>query len=342
MNIVKSTANKVMELEKRLDNELAQEGFRVSEVKRDFGVISMPELAEYEILTFTGGNEAKNIVLQGEIRVRVNSACNIRTTLILDGYEIYTRVATYEVGVYTISVLKTVNIAPKTSQKLVLRLERLGGGASELATYNFFIWGYGESASFSEDLPEPKLSGATDGTKYAIFLISGSVGYVNYSDAFPEGLDAGALTEFGAISGIAPVYRDSVLYLFTISPSGDLALFFGEDASPDFETASVIDSGVSSVSATVESETNTIVVVYSKGGEVYYFTYDGETRSESQLIYAFTEKILDVSLIQNCESTTFLAVGLESGKNYLFSSVTAVTASTKSSKILAGMSVAFE
>lgn len=340
MNIVNSTANKVMELEKRLDNELYKSNLKVSELKHDFKLINLIDPIELDLMTFDGTNSSADVVLQGEIRLRVNAQANIRVTLLLDGYEIYTRIATYPVAVHSISVLRAIVLAPGVAQKLVMRLENVGNGVVQLGTYNFFVWGYGDTFSVSSDTSEPKLSGTTDGNgNYALFLVSGKDGYCYTSTQFPENLEFGDFKNFGAVKSVACQYYAGALYVFSVTENGDLVISTGTTLD---ETAMVVDSGVNVVTvATVENE-NKLVVVYSKGSEVNYFTYDGETRSESILIYTFDELVTDVALVQNCKSTTFLAVGLNSGKNYLFSSVTSVTSSQKSSLITASASVSFE
>lgn len=354
MNLVKSTANKVMELEKRLDNELLADSLKVTELKRDFGPILMDEFAEYDMATFDGGQAVNNIVLQGEIRVRVLAACNIVVTLIFDGYEIYSRVNTYEPGVHSITVLRTIAIAPETSQKLVLRIERKGGGVAELATYNFFVWGYGENFGLDERVSEPKLSGASDGENFAVFIVSNNIGYAGYYAGFPDSLDSGDLTNFGSAVAVAPVFLDyestdettgDVVKLsspvqFVVKSSGELVMVEGAlSTAVDFDSCSVIDTGVTAVTATRVLGEDTAVVAYSKGSSVFYFTFDGVTRSECMEIYSFGESVVDVALIQNSTSTTFLAVELSSGKNYLFSSVTQVSAGVKSSRIKAKLSI---
>ena len=104
----------------------------------------------------------------------------------------------------------------------------------------------------------------------------------------------------------------------------------------------IVDTDVVSVSATKVDKSDEIVVVYAlNSGEVKYFSIINGTRSSIMTLTKMDEKIAEVSLIQNCETTTFLVVGLESGRSYLFSSVTSVASADKLSKIAFSMEVSF-
>ena len=340
MNIVKSTANKVMELEKRLDNALMQESLKVSEFRRMFEGQELGESCEYEILTFFGSEETISAVLQGEVKFNFLSEGEVRATLILDGYEIYSENLTSG----SFNVLKALSIAPESEQKLVLKLEVLSGEVN-LEGWTFFVWGYGETASLGGETIEPKLYGAESEGRFVLYLILNGRGYVSYFDQFPASLSSDDFSYFGEMSSIASVFKTenelTTLYTFIVTKEGNLLMTTGENMTIDEGEQVLIDEGVNAVTATLVSESGEIVVVYSKGRSLKYFNYVLDTRTESLDIWTFSEDILDVALIQNCSTTTFLAVSLKSGKNYLFSSVTAVATSVKSSNVGLKMDIEF-
>jgi len=362
MNIVKSTANKVQELEKRLDNAILGEGLRVSEIKREFESEMLSEnVLSCVVLSVMGGEKSENIVLQGEIKVHVYEATNLHISLVLDGYTVYDETRTVAVGAYTWSMIKTLNIAPEVSQDLILKVWTTGGGSSKLIRYNFYLWGYGESVTLGTAAVEPKLEAVSESDRYVIYLVLNDVAYVAYIWDFPESLSIDDFSYFGEISFVAAVqypiasvsplldYGDSggeggeeteeetrtppMLYSFVVDKNKNLYMISGENESFSSEGLEIIDSNVSSVTATITTE-GEIVVVYSKEKEIYYFTFDTEIMTEPVVIRSFNEKVETVSLIRNCTSTTFLVVGVESGKNFLLSSATNISETDKHSYIL--------
>lgn len=342
MNVLKSTANKVLELEKRLDNELFKsDGLNVSEFKKSFENFLLDDFNEWEILTFFGNKEKVDVVLQGEIKFKILTECSVRVSLILDGYEIYNQESYFGAGEFSFSVLQTLSVVPNVNQKLILRVQKTGGDANILK-YTFFVWGYGEHKTSENEGVEPKISGAFNDDRYALFLVLDNSVFVSYSSGFPENLNAESFDFFGNAKHIAPVYLTNPetlnkdLVCFVVGETGDLFMTIGESESL-YTPNDVIDSGVGAVTVTNVFDLNEVVVVYSVGSEIRYFSYNGTTRTEPVTIYGFDEDVEDVALIQNCESTNFLAVSLKSGKNYLFSSATIVATSSKNSRVLLGM-----
>lgn len=320
MNKIDSTLFKVTELEKRLDNELNKSGLKVTELKRDFSLFTLEDFVEVDMIELSATSGESNVVLNGELRLRVNQATNIRIKLFLDGYEIYNRIASYVVGVHSISIIRAIALSPNVSQKLVLRIEKSGGGAVQLGTYNFFVWGYGEAGIVDSSLLEPKLFADTDGNgNYAVVLVANTVARSFVSSGFPENLDINDFSEYGNFLEVHPKFFLGELYYFEIDTTGELKI-----KTPSGEV--LVASSVSALSVDKIFGEDRLVVVYSVGSDVFYFTFDGATRSESVRLFSFDERIDCVSLVKNSETTTFLVVGLASGKNYLFSSVTKVMA----------------
>ena len=361
MNIVKSTASKVQELEKRLDNALSVSGLRVSEVKKDFGsVLLSDELFSTSVLKLTGGTSKDNLVIQGEIKIRVHEATNLTVNLILDGYVVYSEIRTLNKGLYSWSLIKALTLAPNVEQELVMTLSLSGGGSASLLRYDFFLWGYGESFSLGDDAYEPKLSASTQNDRYVIYLIINNRAYYCYLWDFPSNLSSEDFTYFGEAIAIAPVqlpvnevslladYGDTgeevdppiedprtipTLYNFIVDINGNLVMTSGENESFSPDSLEVIDTNVSSVCATINLAHGVILVVYAKGSEVYSFTFDTYSCSEPVLIREFDEEVKEVSIIDGCEATTFLIVGTVSGKNYLISSATDISADINHSTV---------
>ena len=60
------------------------------------------------------------------------------------------------------------------------------------------------------------------------------------------------------------------------------------------------------------------------------------------LLYSFDERVDRVSLVDNSKSTMYLVVSLDSGKNYLFSSITEISSdSITECKLTARADVSF-
>ena len=360
MNIVKSTANKVLELEKRLDNALIGEGLRVSEVKLDFeNEVLNGDGTSYKVLSLTGGVSSDEIVVQGEIKFRVHLATNITVSLVLDGYVVYSEIRTVNPGLYSWSMIKALHIAGEFTQDMYLEIKLSGGGSASLIRYNFFLWGYGQSLSIGELATEPKLNASCENDRYNIYLTLNGLTYKYFVWDFPESLSIDDFEFFGSVKSVVPVqseavevaplldYGDSgesgepeeddprsipVVYNFIIDSQDNLFMTMGENDSFSSDGQSVIDSGVTAVTAT-RAETGEIVVVYAKSEKIYTFSViDGEV-GEIVYIREFNEPVSEVSLIHNCTLTTFLVVGLISGKNYLISSTTTIRSQDKHSVV---------
>ena len=345
MNIITSTANKVMELEKRLDNQLVDKSIRVSEVSRVVETVVAHE-AEFPILTFNT-DEDISVVVQGEADFLVSEQTELELTLVLDGFEVFSKSMVLAAGDHSISVMKAINLKGGTSESLVLKLKHSSTGEVYFKGYNFFVWGYGESLDLGVKASEPKISATEKNNRYCVTISLDGRAFVLYQDDFPESLEFGDFSYFGAFSYLEPIYEEMtdgslVLRSFGISPSGELIEFSGELLNISEADGEVIDSDVVAVSATKVETSDEIVVVYAKTtGEIKYFSIIDGTRSSILTLTVMEEKVAEVSLVHNCEKTTFLVVGLESGRSYLFSSVTAVASADKLSHLGLNMEVHF-
>ena len=354
MNLVKATANKVMELEKRLDNENVQEYMNVFESSKTFETTTLITTNSYLIATLNGSSVSSPNIIQGEVKIRVFSETNVKIKLFLDGYEVLNRASTYAVGAYTINLLKAVDVAPTKEQKLTMEISLKGGGEAEIQYYTFFVWGYGDSlnSSFKADT-EPKLYGYESDDGCYLYLILDENVFYSKTDGFKEDLSGADFVFKRMGKCIAPIIKketiinedgtsteSSSLINFFVDEKGDLYEIYGEDIL-NLSDATFIRGDFSCVSVCEDGVTQELVVVYSVKNKLYYFVKTNDTRTEEQEIFSFNEDILDVSLIQNCETTTFLAVSLTSGKNYLFSSVTVVDEEVKESKLKIALSVEF-
>ena len=381
MNVISTTANKVLELEKRLDNQLTDKSIRVSEVNKTIESSISGETL-YNVLTFDAENDL-SVVVQGELDVNVESETELEITLILDGFEVYSKSLMLAGGDHSVSIMKALNLASSTRQELVMRIRFMGTDELYVKGYSFFVWGYGESLELGVSSTEPKLSATEKMGRYAIcFSLDGNT-YVYYGTGFPENLTFANLAYLGPFSYVEPIYEDpeesesvaeeeggtvtddetttedgesavtgdeavteeviTNLLMFAIAQDGTLYQFSGEQTNISKENGTKIDEDVVSVSATKVKVSDEIVVVYAKKtGEIKYFSLVDGARSEIMTLVTFEEKVSEVALIHNCETTTFLVVGLESGRNYLYSSVTAVAWSDKLSHISFGMEVSFQ
>ena len=379
MNVISTTANKVLELEKRLDNQLTDKSIRVSEVNKTIESSISGETL-YNVLTFDAENDL-SVVVQGELDVNVESETELEITLILDGFEVYSKSLMLAGGDHSVSIMKALNLASSTTQELVMRIRFMGTNELYVKGYSFFVWGYGESLELGVSSTEPKLSATEKMGRYAIcFSLDGNT-YVYYGTGFPENLTFANLAYLGPFSYVEPIYEDSEesesvaeddtvtdgetttedgentgtgdetvtdvvvpsLLMFAITQDGTLYQFSGEQTNLVPENGTKIDEDVVSVSATKVKVSDEIVVVYAKKtGEIKYFSLVDGARSEIMNLVTFEEKVNEVALIHNCETTTFLVVGLETGRNYLYSSVTAVAWSDKLSHISFGMEVSFK
>lgn len=353
MNIVKNTLNKVQELEKRLDNTLAQEGLRVSEVKQDFENEELSDTPKrYKVLSLVGGDSAESIVLQGEVKFRVYQSTNITLSVVLDGYVVYSETRTVNKGIYSWGVLKAIHVAGNIGQDMELIVELSGGGSASLIRYDIFFWGYGTSVSIGELAVEPRVFASCRQDRYNIYLSIGEMTYKYAGWGFPESLTIDDFEYFGNVLGVVPVHYDNLVnpvlddggslpkpeeitppvYNFIIDNNHNLFMTTGESDSFSRDNLVAIATNVSSVTATCALG-GEVVVVYSSGNEIFSFGIFGGVQSEVLKVREFNESVSEVSLVQDCTLTTFLVVGLESGKNYLLSSITNVRDSDKHSKI---------
>lgn len=345
MNIVSSTANKVLELEKRLDNQLVDKTIRVSEVSRVVEEM-MDNEEEFLVLTFNT-DEDLSVVVQGEVDIKTSGTEKIDIALVLDGFEVFSKTLNVSAGDHSISVMKAINLKGGTSESLFLRVKKEGSGDVYIKSYNFFVWGYGESLDLGVRASEPKLSATEKNGKCAVGFSLDGRSFVFYADEFPSKLEFADFSYFGEFSYLEPIYEeqeDGTLNLisFAVSPSGLLVQFSGEVFGVGVDAGEVIDSDVVAVSATKVASSDEIVVVYAKNtGEIKYFSIINGSRSSIMTLTTMDEKVSEVSLVHNCDTTTFLVVGLESGRSYLFSSVTAVVSADKLSHLGLKMEVSF-
>lgn len=358
MNIVTTTANKVLELEKRLDNQLTDKSIRVSEVNKTIENTIFGEV-DYKILTFDAKKEL-SVVVQGEVDISVEGETEFQMTLILDGFEIYSKSLMLSGGEHSLSVMKAMNIMPNSTQDLILKVKFTGISEVYVKGYSFFVWGYGESLELGVSSSEPKLSATEENGRYAICFALDGRAFVHFCTGFPEKLNFNDFSYLGEFVYVEPIYQkvetsendvegdESTeialpnLLMFAISTDGLLYQFSGERVGTSLSDGVKIDENVISVTATKVKAKDEIVVVYAKSsGEINYFSVVDGARSEVMTLVKFEEKVGEVSLIHNCETTTFLVVGLESGRSYLYSSVTAVAWSDKLSHISMSMGVSF-
>ena len=357
MDIIKSTANKVQELEKRLDNALIGEGLRVSEVKQEFeDELLSEEDTCFNVLTLTGGATSDEIVVQGEIKFRVHEATNIIVSLMVDGYVVYTEPRTVSPGLYSWIMIKALTIAQSHAQEMKLIIRLAGGGSASLIRYNFFLWGYGTSMTIGESATEPKIYASCENDRYNIYLSLNNFTYKCFIWDFPENLSIDDFSYYGKVKAVVPVqipvvsplldYGDGedvetpeedprtvpFVYNFVIDENGNLYSTFGEFETFSAEGVAVIDENVSAVTAT-RAESGEVVVVYAKNEEIYTFSIIDGVHSSPVYIREFNEPVAEVCLIDDCVLTTFLVVGLMSGKNYLLSSTTIVNAQDKHSTV---------
>ena len=354
MNIVNTTANKVLELEKRLDNQLTDKSIRVSEVAKTIEN-SVFEETSYSVLTFNAESDL-SVVVQGELDLNIESEAELEITLILDGFDIYSKSLMLSGGDHSVSIMKAMNIASGTTQELVMRVRFVGVSELYVKGFSFFVWGYGESLELGVSSSEPKLSATEKDGRYCVCFSLDGRAFVYYGSQFPERLNFGDFTYLGDFLYVEPIYEDAQnldaveggeavspnLLLFAVTVDGDLVQFLGESGRVDMADGITIDGDVISVTATKVKESDEIVVVYAKNsGEINYFSLIDGARSEIMNLATYEEKVGEVSLVHNCETTTFLVVGLESGRSYLYSSVTAVAWSDKLSHISMNMEVSF-
>ena len=345
MNIVSSTANKVLELEKRLDNQLVDKTIRVSEVSRVVeSVISGEE--SFLVLKFDTQTDI-SVVVQGEVEVNTLSDVDFDFSLYLDGFEVYTKSLSVSAGDHSISIMKAINLKGGTSEELILKVKHNASSEVYFKGYNFFGWGYGESLDLGVRASEPKISATEKNDRYALSIALDNRAFVLYRDGFPENLEFGDFSYFGEFSYLEPIFDEKddgslELVVFGVSADGKLVEFKGELVGVSTADGEIIDENVVAVSATKVNKSDEIVVVYAcASGEIKYFSLINGTRSSILNLTTMDEKISEVSLVQGCETTTFLVVGLETGRNYLFSSVTSVTSADKLSHLGLIMEVSF-
>jgi len=347
MNVVQSTANKVMELEKRMDLQLQDKSIRVSEVSR---VVEETLLGEsrYTVLTFAPGTEV-SVVVQGEVEINTSAESEVDIMLVLDGFEVFNKHLSLSSGDHSVSVMKAINILSGEGETLELVIK------SETEIYvkgfSFFVWGYGESLDLGITASEPKLFATEKDNRYAVCFSLDGHAFVCYCTGFPENLKFGDFSYFGNFDAVVPIYLDeasavdatlSKLALFGISVDKKLYMFSEEIVGAILSDGTIVDEEVVSVTATKVKESDEIVVVYAKiNGEIKYFSLVDGLRSEVMTLTKYDEAVSEVSLVQNCETTTFLVVGLENGRSYLYSSVTSVAWSDKLSHLSMSMEVSF-
>ena len=122
---------------------------------------------------------------------------------------------------------------------------------------------------------------------------------------------------------------------FLVDNNEDLYLLQGTD----LESKQLVYSGVSKVSVSSLSD-GELVVAFSAGGNLYYFSYMGESLTQPVLLYTFTETITELGIVASSEGSSYLIAGLGSGKNYLFPSVSSFSSAAVEGRI--GVSTNFE
>lgn len=340
MNIVNETANKVRELEKRLDAEQSGGGLGVTEIKKEFDNLIVAYDVSVLLCHYKTVVSGSAVVFQGQFNFALKEDSDVvkaKLMLRFDGYIIHSELIEISKGKTSFQVIHTLPSATKNEKavELVLSVEE---GSCYLSNYDCFIWGYGITISGSYHT-----SGCVDACyhdqNYAFFLVNDKMGYF-YNGALPTSInfsvsDFNYLSKALSLSGVflpktiineegseSKVWN---LYCFKVAPGGYLSYHYGENLESESD---VIATGVTHVNACLDKNKNEAVVVYASGKNIYYFNFDGENRSENILLYTFDENVEEVSIIENCSSTCYMVASLESGKNYLFSSVTTVSVAT--------------
>lgn len=338
MDRLKEASNKITKLEQRLDNITFSTGLKVSEVKKEFSDEVIASLGSRYTLFKTKKEVGDSLVLQGVIKLFCDSACEVCVQVECDGFVSLVENFSVSEGEKTLSIIKALTEVGKSSE-IVLVLSATQN--CKLLSYDVFIWGDSESLELEELMPS-KISADWTGSHCAFCLATDSRGYVSITEGFPNGLEFSDFEYFANCNHLVPVFFDpektgeDSLYLFYIGPTGVLS--FTKYKSDTFYLGAF---SASSVSAVKSENENAITVVFATGCEVYYFTFDGVDKSENILLYSFDEPVAEVSLTKECDSTNYLAVGLQSGKNYLFASITNRTLSQNNSYVYASGSVEF-
>lgn len=340
MNSFKSTASKVLELEKRLDNSLTQSGMNVGEISKVFEHETLGTGENiYTITSISGKKNSKNVVLQGELKFfsfDMSEKVEIGVILMLDGYRIYSEKGEFTGSSYSWNILETLAITSGEAKELKLVIT----ANSEIGFngYKFFLWGYGDELGLVESSVEPKLSATSKNGQVAIFVVVGNLCYQYFGSGLGENLSLDDFSYLGKLRQIDPVYVSNpengevVLYNFYIDEENALKVFSGE-------TKTLADADLVEISKNIntfsvcELKNSEVLVVMADGKQLKMTTFNGSGCGEVLEIRGFQENISEVSLVRDCDSTQFLIVALEDGRNYLLSSTTEITSSDKHSAI---------
>lgn len=366
MNIVNSTANKVLELEKRLDNQLNVKSLKVQEFKKTFYYEAVKDNS-YHMLTFKAQDEANIAVVQGNVELVVSGTCVVTLRLILDGYIVHSESVYFEAGVATLSAIRALDLPVGLEQELYLQLVVDREVEVALSGYDFFVWGYGDSVNLSQEAIEGRLFASERNGRCCVYYLFNGIAWGGYFDGFPSSLEFKNLIPIGRVKSIAPVYIASgvstildyggdgsmeggetsttqeLFNLFVVNESGGLDFYSTEISSLDDSTKeNIVESGVKSVCVTFNELTNEVVVVFStENNEVKYFCLTNGVMGEVETLVVYDEEVEEVQLVQNATETSYLIVNFKSGKNYLFPSVSIVPQSEKKSTILLEMFVQY-
>lgn len=341
MNSFKSTASKVLELEKRLDNSLIQSGMNVSKIAQVFEneTLSAGENV-YMITSVLGNKNSKNVVLQGELKFlssNLSEKVEIGVILMLDGYRIYSEKREVSGSVYSWNILETLSISSGETQELQLVVT--ADAEIGFDGYKFFLWGYGDELGLVESSVEPKLSATSKNGRVVISVVVGNLCYRYFGLGLSENLSLDDFSYFGKLKQIESIFvlnpsdnEEIILYNFYIDEENTLKVFNGKTETLTDATPIEICKNINAVSV-CEMKDSKVLVVMADGKQLKMTTFNGDECDVIVKIRDFKENISEVSLIRDCDSTQFLIVALEDGRNYLLSSTTEITSQDKHSVI---------
>lgn len=357
MNIVNETANKVQELEKRLDNYMGSSELKTYQLKKQLAGNVVGETEHFYLVgSYLANATNSGVVLQGVLEfVGPHEGTSVfRVSVRVDGYFIHTEEITLNAGEKkTVNVIRALPVGA-TQQKFVEVITVLKSG--ELAFFmgwDFFLWGYGVELISGQYLVKSRLNATkVDDENIAVYLVDDKMGFIYYgkpdysnfsiASFMPLGdalFLAGAVINKNETDSSGEVITTPILHTFYVDGYNELRCYTGPTLS-DVNPNVYID-GVTGLSVTENKDRTAIIVVYSIKKELYYFEVKENQVTESVHLFTFSENIVGLELIKNCLSTQFLVVSLESGKNYLFSSVTEATGGTKESTVSLGLKLSF-
>lgn len=350
MNIINETVNKVRELEKRLDSGLVHNNLCVVEIKKDLEKVNISPNLYNLIASFSASSDSGLVVLQGQFNFNLNKnkdACKTRILIKCDDYVVHSEDIEIKEGKTTYQLLTTLPSCTK-ERKWLEAVFLPTEGDCFLAGYDCFLWGYGITV-YDNHIPKGNINAATLGDKCCLTLVSGKLGYV-YVGESPQALNF-SVSDFAFVGNaleISPGFiqktsetgeNETNLYCFMVAGGGQLKYLFGENLG---SSSAILAKKCTSVTTAASVDNSYLVVAYSVGSSVYYFTFDGESLPQHILLYTFESDVERVSIVQNTGEIFYLMVMLENGKNYMFPSVINFVQGTHEGKLSLKTAVKFE